>query len=1139
MKIKKHLSIIILLLSISTNLFAYEFIKENDILLHGFQKKISGNDFSYHYPMPNISNSLLIRGNKILGKMEFETQSVPLDYNNETAIFVMPCAIGSNGFIIDMYVSINGKKEFTFSTQAKEQWSIKNESNKELSFENIAFDANHDMKGLMYLRIPISQIEKGKPLKISVEAKDENVSTWFILYTDQIIPKIKAKLYPAIVNDKGIEKQKVFIDVVHFAPKEMAKIIVDGNLVSEQMLKLGYNSIQIEVPKVNKPKNITIDVISSINNKREVIELIPSRLWKLNFVQHSHTDIGYTRPQTEILAEHIRYIDYALDYCDLTDNYPEESKFRWTCESAWAVEEYLQTRPASQIERLKKRIKEGRIELTGMLYNFEEIPDETSLASSLKPIKELRKYGLDVKVAMQNDVNGIGWCFADYFPELGVKYLNMGTHGHRALICFDYPTLFRWQSPSGNEMIAYRAEHYNIGNYLLGVENEDYNNFEIKTLEYLAELESKGYPYNIAQVQFSGYTTDNSPPSIQACENIRKFNEKFEYPKLRIAICKDFFEEAEKRYKEELPIIKGAWPDWWTDGFGASARETSASRLTHNEVISGINGYAMAKILGAKIPQNTTQKYDNLIRSLLFFDEHTTGYSESVREPFCEQTMLQREIKESYVWEAYRGSKILNEGLQGILQEFVNKKDKPTIVVYNPSSFSRSGIMNVYIDHEILPMNKGFEIKDNNGIILKAQPKMSRSDGTYWDIWVEDIPGLGSKQYIIELKGETLLPNSIIKPEKNTNIITTDNQWYSINIDKKRGVINRLFDKELNKELLDKNSEYSLGEFILEELSERSSMESFRMGAYKRFSLDTIWYIGLKRGEIYDSYKFCGNTKTGIDMESQPNYYFEIHVFNTEKRIELAYSLIKKSIIEPESFYIAMPFALDSSNIYFEVQGGLVKAGVDQIEGSSNDWNTVQNFASVRNNNEQIILVSNEIPLMQFGNINTGRYKKGALPESSHIYSWPMNNYWTTNFNAEQRGEFRWTYQISSRNNTSNSEATKFAINTRIPLLARVLTKDNSISKSNKQPNSNKEPFGSLLNIEGENILLVNMKAEDNKNEILLQLRELDGKETPIKISSNYIKNLKIRPSNAIGEDLKGELKNIKPKETKFIKIYF
>ena len=62
----------------------------------------------------------------------------------------------------------------------------------------------------------------------------------------------------------------------------------------------------------------------------------------------------YTRPQSEILAEHQRYIDTALDYCDLTDNMPDEAKFRWTCESAWVVKEYLKTRPAAQVKAVQK-----------------------------------------------------------------------------------------------------------------------------------------------------------------------------------------------------------------------------------------------------------------------------------------------------------------------------------------------------------------------------------------------------------------------------------------------------------------------------------------------------------------------------------------------------------------------------------------------------------------------------------------------------------------------------------------------------------------------------------------------------------------------------------------------------------------
>jgi len=130
-------------------------------------------------------------------------------------------------------------------------------------------------------------------------------------------------------------------------------------------------------------------------------------------VQHTHTDIGYTRPQTEILPEHLRYIDDALDYCDQTDDYPDNAKFRWTCEASWAVREYLKNRPKKQIDRLIKRINEGRIEVTGMIFNLSDIIDEAQLAAQLQPLNDFNSVGIHVKTLMQDDVNGIAWALID------------------------------------------------------------------------------------------------------------------------------------------------------------------------------------------------------------------------------------------------------------------------------------------------------------------------------------------------------------------------------------------------------------------------------------------------------------------------------------------------------------------------------------------------------------------------------------------------------------------------------------------------------------------------------------------------------------------------------------------------------
>jgi len=175
------------------------------------------------------------------------------------------------------------------------------------------------------------------------------------------------------------------------------------------------------------------------------------------------------------------------------------------------VDEYLKCRPEKQIERLKQRVKEGRIEITGMYFNFNELPDEQILAASLQPLSRIRESGMDVKTAMQNDVNGIGWSLCDYYSDMGVKYLNMGTHGHRALICFNKPTLFWWESPSGKRMLAYRAEHYMIGNTVFKIHAGDFNVFEDELLTYLL----MAWPNNMLK---------EMPPEILICDWLKAGN---------------------------------------------------------------------------------------------------------------------------------------------------------------------------------------------------------------------------------------------------------------------------------------------------------------------------------------------------------------------------------------------------------------------------------------------------------------------------------------------------------------------------------------------------------------------------------------------------------------------------------------
>ena len=529
-----------------------------------------------------------------------------------------------------------------------------------------------------------------------------------------------------------------------------------------------------------------------------------------------------------------------------------------------------------------------------------------SSAASLTALGRIKEKGIPVSLAMQNDVNGIGWCLNDYFDQLGIKYLNMGTHGHRALICFDIPTMFWWESPSGKRLLTFRAEHYMTGNTVLEMQSGDINRFKNNLLNYLISLNRKKYPFDEMAIQHSGYLTDNSPPSTIASDLIKQWNEMFEWPQLSTSTAESFFSDMEKDHSNDFPVIRGAWPDWWTDGFGASARETAATRLASSSLTANEAGLSMASIAGVKLPDEIEKNISLADNALLFYTEHTMGYSESVREPLSQPTMEQRALKESYAWEANRRTASIGEEAMGLLQSIFNREDQPSLLAFNTLNWKRSGLTTVYIDHQIVPRGKIAGILDHDGNRLPVQAVLHRSDVTQWALWLNDIPAFGYKKFIIKAIDNNQIVTNVTIPE------VLENNWYRIVVDPLKGTIISLYDKELLIELIDPKSEYKMGEFILEQLGNRSQMESKRLDDFKRSSLDTVWFDSMTKGEIWNSIKFTGESVTS---EKPGGFTFEIRLYNTEKRLDMAFSIVKRVLLRLKVFISHSRLVLKTVNI--------------------------------------------------------------------------------------------------------------------------------------------------------------------------------------------------------------------------------
>ena len=172
------------------------------------------------------------------------------------------------------------------------------------------------------------------------------------------------------------------------------------------------------------------------------------------------------------------------------------------------------------------------------------------------------------------------------------------------------------------------------------------------------------------------------------------------------------------------------------------------------------------------------------------------------------------------------------------------------------------------------------------------------------------------------------------------------------------------------------------------------------------------------------------------------------------------------------------------------------------------------------------------MPLVHLGDINLGKFMYIAKYEKPHIYSWPMNNIWVTNFRPYQEGDHRWSYYMTSGVDNSEDFAGRFGWGSRVPFPARVIP---------PSPKKEKMISASFLNIAAENILLISARPSKDNSGIILQLRETAGEkvEVPFKKILNGVKFQKISHINVLEEEIDTIRRKIsfKPYEVKFIKI--
>ncbi|HOW31406.1 MAG TPA: glycoside hydrolase family 38 C-terminal domain-containing protein, partial [Bacteroidales bacterium] len=817
-------------------------------------------------------------------------------------------------------------------------------------------------------------------------------------------------------------RQTINVTATHFGNDKPLTLVVDGKENYRFILKPGMNNFEIYHDAVQAETPLHIKAILPDQADREFsLVLMPVKFREIHLIHHSHYDVGYSDRQQAVEQIQNRNIVNALRYIRQTSNLPREAQFKWNIETTMAIENFLNVCTPVQKDELMKAVREGNIGIGGLyagittgLCQPEELYRLTMYAQKLE-----NEFGIRIPAAMITDIPGLTWGTIPALARNGIRYFSDGPNyvasypdggdrvGHSNNNWSDKP--FWWVSPSGEEKILFWMAGRGYSSWHGMKPGDIAERGKKKIAAYMAELDAKGYPYEMVQWRYS-IVADNGPTDSLVSHFVADWNSRYNSPKIVLSTIDGMFREFELRYGDQLPAFTGDFSPYWEDGAYSTAAEMAMNRVNSEKLTQLSNVYAITGRFGY-LADDIEQAWEKV----LLFDEHTWGAYNSISDPDIPFVTDQWRFKRQYALDADAQVKKLGKPIR--LAANTLQFD-----VINTLSWPRTDV--VYLD--AVTAGDANTVLDDAGNEVLCQ---MLSDGRL-AFMATAVPALGSKRYSLINKG-TLAQSKAF----NTGTEKLENEFFSLKIDRSTGNISSMVWKPLNAELVKTGSNEGLNKFL------------YVPGRDPKTAVTSGQPIEVR---LKENGPLLAVLQVKSDAPGCNSLLREIIIYKGLNRLELSNTVDKKAVREKESVHFAFPFGIrDAVSRFNTGWGGIFSPGVNQLAGSNQDYYCVQHWCDVSNQEYGVSLLLREACLVEPGEMVDEQQGKYGMKEwktkpntDPTLYSYVMNNYWHTNFKADQEGPVTFTYALVPHGLFNVAETQRQGLSFNQPLLAIPATGD-------------------------------------------------------------------------------------------------
>jgi len=752
----------------------------------------------------------------------------------------------------------------------------------------------------------------------------------------------------------------------------------------------------------------------------------------IHIIHHSHTDFGYTDLPSTIWALQVDFIRQAMRFAEQTAGYSEEARFRWTCEAALVVDEFLRTATAEERARFGKLVDAGQIEVAAMPCNLTSPITAAQWQATMRRLEPIYKAYCPV-TALQNDINGVPWGVIPSLRAAGVKYFWMGLNGYSGGAPRPVPSLWWWQGPTDAKLLTWLGYGYGDGYgffhhgswrhgpvpashdvWFNKPEREEIFDASKDALKQAHGIlreslagRARNYPYETLAVQTTNmWRIDNDPPCRQLSEFVRAWNEAGLQPLLRLSTPRVFMEEMEKQNGAKAETVRGDWCDWWSDGV-TSTPSALATNQQAKQLLADLP--RAAELLQSDLAPHQ-QLLSDTWRSVQLFDEHTWGAYDSVARPYASRTVGNYGQKINLAYQAEEDARRLQAEIIRSSRSYKPFSSTRVLTVLNPGTETRSGWVEISARAMRFAANAAQDLESGQIYPLEnlfgpewdgpspQTPKPPPFDVPN-DAWPFHI--VKSRFFLADLAAGARRRFKLIQVRQEPPAIhqaASQNRFFRWQWDADRGRLLQWTGLEGDAPLLDKGEEYALGEI----LAERPKDKATRDALAGRNPQTLAGQIALERPRLMEWKAEPAHYGAGYRVAWEHDSCHRIEqrwdFFNDCPRLELTTTLWLKEYAQPQALYLALPFGLRDPEASYESVGYKTRAGHDQMPQCCGEYVLVGEGVVFAGKGLSLAVNCSQTPLVSFERLQTRNGQRAFAPRNAHLYCTLSQNYWSTNF---------------------------------------------------------------------------------------------------------------------------------------------